>query len=96
MRARTPAPGTAITQKAGAEQQHDPDDSVTVPAPPGDRTDRWAVRARQRHAAVHALLAEGVARDSGSAEGPCAVLPRARAVEELLTRNGTGRQPSLL
>lgn len=33
---------------------------TTTPAEPSDRTDRWAIRARERHAAVHALLAEGV------------------------------------
>ncbi|WP_438672314.1 ISL3 family transposase [Solihabitans fulvus] len=75
------------------------------PAPPAltaaDRTDRWAVRARQRHAAVRALLADGVAineicRQLGLARGTVRRFARADTVEELLTRNGTGYRPSIL
>jgi hypothetical protein len=39
----------------------DDDPQPRPPDGPSDRTDRWAMRARERHAAVHALLAEGVA-----------------------------------
>ena len=72
-----------------------------TPAGPGDRTDRWAVRAREHHAAVHALLADGVGiaaicRRLGLARGTVRRFARADTVEELLTCNGTGRRPGLL
>jgi hypothetical protein len=59
------------------------------------------MRARERHAAVHALLTEGVGikeicRRLGLARGTVRRFARADTVEELLTRNGTGRRPSLL
>lgn len=68
---------------------------------PADRTDRWAIRARERHAAVHALLAEGtsiraIGAQLGLSRGTVRRFARATTVEELLTRNGTGRRPSLL
>jgi transposase len=71
------------------------------PARPDDRTDRWALRARERHAAVHTLLAEGVGikaicRQLDLARGTVRRFARAETVEELLTRTGTGRRPSLL
>lgn len=74
---------------------------LTTPVGPGDRADRWAVRARERHAAVHTLLAEGVAineicRRLGLARGTVRRFARADTVDELLTRNGTGHRPSLL
>ncbi|MEV0053517.1 ISL3 family transposase [Saccharopolyspora shandongensis] len=89
---------------ADINQQHDQDDHATVPvAPlqPQDRTDRIATRTRERYAAVHALLAEGVGIRAisarlGLARGTVRRFVRADAVEELLTRNGTGRRPSLL
>lgn len=66
-----------------------------------DRTDRWAVRSRERHAAVHALLADDVTiREIGRrldlARGTVRRFAHADTVEELLTRNGTGRRPSIL
>ncbi|MEV4130104.1 transposase [Nocardia sp. NPDC049707] len=69
--------------------------------PPADRTDRWAVRARERYTAVHALLAEGVSLRAigirlGLARGTVRRFARATCVEELLVNNGTGRHPSLL
>ncbi|MGW1682908.1 ISL3 family transposase, partial [Saccharopolyspora sp. NPDC002376] len=77
-----------------------------VPAPvtavqPQDRTDRIATRTRERYNAIHALLAEGVGiraicAQLGLARGTVRRFARADAVEELLTRNGTGRRPSLL
>jgi transposase len=68
---------------------------------PDDRTDRWAIRARERHAAVHALLAEGtsirtIGAQLGLSRGTVRRFARATTVEELLTRNGTGHRRSLL
>jgi transposase len=83
--------------------QPDPDEQPQPPPPgaPADRTDRWAVRARERHAAVHALLAQGTAireicRQLGLARGTVRRFARADTVEELLTHNGTGRRTSIL
>jgi transposase len=80
-----------------------PDDDPRPGPPAGspDRTDRWAVRARERHASVHALLAEGVGikeicRRLGLARGTVRRFARATAVEELLARNGTGYRISIL
>lgn len=72
-----------------------------APNPAADRTDRWAVRARERHLAVHTLLAEGVAineicRRLALSRGTVRRFARADTVEELLTRNGTGHRPSIL
>ncbi|WP_410677159.1 transposase [Amycolatopsis sp. cmx-4-68] len=65
---------------------------------PAQRTDRWAVRARERHAAVHALLNDGlgikeICRRLELARGTVRRFARAATVEELLTR---GRRRSLL
>jgi hypothetical protein len=92
-------PGDAIDE-VGQSGPHD-HSQPPPPAGPSIRTDRWAVRARERHAAVHALLAEGVGikeigRRLGLARGTVRRFARADTVEELLTRNGTGRRPSLL
>jgi Helix-turn-helix domain of resolvase len=58
-------------------------------------------RARNRHAAVHTLLAEGVGikaicRQLDLTRGTVRRSARAETVAELLTRTGTGRRPSLL
>ncbi|WP_405147677.1 ISL3 family transposase [Sphaerisporangium sp. NBC_01403] len=75
------------------------------PMPPGQeptlRTDRWAVRARQRHTAVHDLLTQGhslkaIARELQLARGTIRRFARAQSAEELLVNNGTGRRPSQL
>lgn len=87
-----------------ADHQHDQDDDVAGPVvlvQPKDRTDRIATRTRERYAAIHALLAEGVgiraiAAQFGLARGTVRHFARADAVEELLTRNSTGRRPSML
>jgi transposase len=86
-----------------ADEHSGPDDPALPVAPsgPGERTDRWAVRARERHAAVHALVADGVGvkaicRQLNLARGTVRRFARAETVEELLTRNETGRRPSLL
>ncbi|GAB3902624.1 hypothetical protein ACFQ1S_10930 [Kibdelosporangium lantanae] len=59
------------------------------------------MRARERHAAVHALLADGVAirdicRRLDLARGTVRRFVRAETVEELLTRTGTGHRTSIL
>jgi transposase len=66
-----------------------------------ERTDQIASRTRERYAAIHALLNEGVgiraiAERLGLARGTVRRFARAATPEELLTRNGTGRRPSLL
>jgi transposase len=76
----TDADTDAAATEADGDHQHGPDDSVTAPARPDDRTDRWAVRARERHAAIHALLAQGASLRAicarlGLARGPCAASP---------------------
>ncbi|MGW4720933.1 ISL3 family transposase [Nocardia sp. NPDC004260] len=68
---------------------------------PAQRSDKWAVRARERHAAVHALLAEGVSLRGigvrlGLARGTVRRFARAADVEELLVNTGTGRRRSML
>ncbi|MGW5645154.1 transposase [Saccharopolyspora sp. NPDC003752] len=87
-----------------ADHQHDQDEDVAAPVAavqPQDRTDRIATRTRERCTAIHALLAEGVGIRAtsarlGLARGTVRRFARADAVEELLTRNDTGRRPSLL
>ncbi|MGV9667830.1 hypothetical protein [Nocardia niigatensis] len=71
-----------------------------VVAPPADRTDKWAVRTRERYAAVHTLLADGVSMRSigaqlGLARGTVRRFARAANVEELLVNTGTGQRRSL-
>lgn len=89
------------TQLSDSQLDLDANRPLSPSTEPGDRTDRWAVRARERHKAVHALLAEGVGinaicRRLDLARGTVRRFARAQTAEELLTRNGTGRRPSLL
>ncbi|RSM77815.1 ISL3 family transposase [Kibdelosporangium aridum] len=89
------------TQLSDSQLDLDANPPLSPSTEPSDRTDRWAVRARERHAAVHTLLAEGVGinaicRRLDLARGTVRRFARAETVEELLTRNGTGRRPSLL
>ncbi|WP_233520264.1 ISL3 family transposase [Prauserella sp. PE36] len=99
----TKADNPKTDESVAADDHSGPDDPLLPVAPPmpGDRTDRWAVRTRERHAAVHALIAEGVGikaicRQLNLARGTVRRFARADTVEELLTRNGTGRRRSLL
>ncbi|WP_328412041.1 hypothetical protein [Nocardia sp. NBC_00403] len=82
---------------------HQQQASVTceVIEPPTDRTDKWAVRTRERYNAVHALLGGGVSiRAIGAqldlARGTVRRFARAASADELLVNNGTGRRASLL
>lgn len=90
-------------QERGAVDESVPDDHPLPEAATesDERTDRWAVRTRKRHAAVHTLLADGVGinaicRQLDLARGTVRRFARADTVEELLARNGTGHRPSIL
>ncbi|MFE3281470.1 ISL3 family transposase, partial [Nocardia sp. NPDC059239] len=83
-----------------AAQQEIPVTGTSIESP-AERTDKWAVRARERYAAVHALLDDGVSilaigARLGLARGTVRRFARAASVEELLVNNGTGQRPSLL
>lgn len=79
---------------------------ASTPAEPAtavadQRTDRIAVRTRERYTAVHQLLDEGLSLRAimgrlGLAKGTVRRFARATTVDELLTNDGTGRRPSLL
>ena len=84
-------------------------DDCLVPQPPVPaqsvepqvRTDRIAIRTRQRYLQVHALLGRGLAIRAigarlGLARGTVRRFARADTVEELLVNHGTGRRSSLL
>jgi transposase len=68
---------------------------------PQNRRDRVAVRTRERHAAIQALLAEGhglrhIARTLNLGRNTVRRFARAEAPEELLVHCGTGQQPKNL
>ena len=77
---------------------------ITVPPalPPGPvRSDRTAVRTRQRHAAIHQMLADGrsvraIGLELGLARNTVRRFARTTDPEELLVHDGTGRRPSML
>jgi transposase len=67
----------------------------------GARTGRIAERTRQRHAAIHQLLAGGtsvhaIAAELGLARNTIRRFARAADPEQLLVHDGTGRRPSIL
>jgi hypothetical protein len=71
-----------------------------VPAGPV-RRDRTEVRTRQRHAAIHQLLADGrsvraIGLELGLARNTVRRFARTTDPEELLVHDGTGRRPSML
>ncbi|MGW0252080.1 ISL3 family transposase [Nocardia goodfellowii] len=71
------------------------------PVEPGLRQDRVAVRTQQRHAEVHALLAQGksirgIGTQLGLARGTARRFARAESPEELLVNNRTGYRASIL
>ncbi|WP_274534381.1 ISL3 family transposase [Saccharothrix sp. CB00851] len=74
---------------------------ASTTAPGVMRTDRIAVRTRERYAAVHRLRGKGlgvraIVAELGLAKGTVRRFVRASGVDELLTNDGTGRRPSLL
>ncbi|MGW4116630.1 ISL3 family transposase [Actinosynnema sp. NPDC004786] len=80
-----------------------PSSTQTAPTPTNTwaRTDRIAVRTRERYAAVHRLRGEGlslraITAELGLAKGTVRRFVRATGVDELLANDGTGRRPSLL
>jgi transposase len=84
---------------APAEPEPEPE-----PEPPADvarpRTGRIARRTRDRHAAVHQMLASGrnyreIARDLCLSRNTVRPFAHAASPEELLVNDGTGRQPSI-
>jgi transposase len=74
----------------------------TPPAPATQpRSGRAAERTRQRHAAIHRLLAEGnsiraIAAELGLARNTVRRFARAAGPEQLLVHDGTGHRPSML
>lgn len=88
--------------EAESDGQSDPVECAPPAAlvAPAGRSDRWAVRAWERHAAVHAFVADGAAireicRRLGLSRGTVRRFARVKDVGELLTRNGTGRRTSV-
>lgn len=79
-----------------------PDPTLPDPTPhAGLRTGPFADRVRQRHSAIHDLLAQGhdlrtIARTLGLARNTVRKFARAASPEELLVNTGTGRRPKLL
>jgi transposase len=72
-----------------------------VPAEPAARQGGLVARTRQRHAAVHALLARqcslhDIANELGLSRNTIRRFARATSAEELLVNDGTGRRPKLL
>ncbi|GAB0106171.1 hypothetical protein JMUB6875_51540 [Nocardia sp. JMUB6875] len=74
---------------------------IAGPPPPSDRLDRTAIRTRQRHNEIHALIAQGLSLRAictrlGLARGTVRRFARADSAEELLVNNGTGYRDSIL
>lgn len=73
---------------------------AVTPAGPA-RSDRTAVRTRQRHAAIRHLLADGrsvgaISGEPGLARTTVRRFARTTGPEELLVNDGTGRRPSMI
>jgi transposase len=84
-------------------QPREPAAPATAPDPPPDvpRTGRVPDRTRERHAAVHRMLADRrshreIADRLGLSRNTVRRFARAASPEELLVNDGTGRQPSIL
>jgi transposase len=78
-----------------------PPPAATPPRTPEIRQDRVAVRTRERHAAIHALIAQGrglkaIARELRLGRNTVRRFARAASPEELLVHGGTGQQPKSL
>ncbi|GII06185.1 ISL3 family transposase [Planobispora takensis] len=73
----------------------------TAPRSPADREDRIAIRTRERHAVVHALLKQGhgvreIARRLNLGRNTIRRFTRAGSPEDLLVHTGTGQRPKAL
>jgi transposase len=95
-----PAPTRALDNGVGA-----PGRAAAAPAETAElvaeRTDRIAIRTRERYAAVHAQLEDGqsiraITDRLAISRGTVRRFARAATAEELLVNNGTGRRRSLL
>jgi transposase len=93
----------ATTPRTSGVQQAEPAPArLAAPAEAGrPRTGRIAERTRQRHAAIHARLAEGssvraITAELGLARNTVRRFARAADPEELLVNDGTGRRRSML
>ncbi|WP_211593487.1 ISL3 family transposase [Microbispora sp. H10836] len=78
-----------------------PAQAPTPPRIPADRDDRIAVRTRERHAVVHALLKQGhgvreIARQLNLGRNTIRRFARAGNPEDLLVHTGTGQRPKAL
>jgi transposase len=78
-----------------------PPPAATPPRTPETRLDRVAVRTRERHAAIHALIAQGhslkaIARELHLGRNTVRRFARAAAPEELLVHGGTGQRAKTL
>nr|WP_232784359.1 ISL3 family transposase [Carbonactinospora thermoautotrophica] len=92
---------TPVTAPAGSSEhatRAEPPPRVGAPA---IRHGRLAERTRQRHVAIHALLAQGhslrsIAQELQLGRNTVRRFARATSPEELLVNTGTGRRPKLL
>jgi transposase len=93
-----PAALTAAPSQQPPSQAGNAQPAVSAAQP---RTGRIAERTRQRHAAIHQLLADGnsvrtIAAELGLARNTVRRFARATDPEQLLVHDGTGRRPSIL
>jgi transposase len=90
----------AVTALPAARPPQPAETGIPASASPA-RSDRIAVRTRQRHAAIRQLLADGLtvraaAAQLGLARNTVRRFARAASPEELLVHDGTGRRASIL
>lgn len=94
-------PDTALVVSSQARRQAPAQPDSVEPAGPRPRKGRLPDRTRQRHAAVHARIADGkplrvIASELGLSRNTVRRFARAGDPEELLVNDGTGRRPKAL